>query len=115
GGCVVFGDHGRAVRLARVIDEEARIGCELRMKREAQKSALAAEEHSRRDIEKEGWRRSAGGQDLNAAGRLDDEETRGAVVGTGDVHGARKALQYALKLCRRAGRRCRDVEDCEDE
>jgi hypothetical protein len=59
-GHLVLGDHGGAILLPRVVDEEAAVRRELRVEGEAEQPLLTSREYPRGDVEEDGRRGLAG-------------------------------------------------------
>ena len=87
----VFRDDDRTVGLARVVDVELAAGPELRMERKAEKPALAARQHLRRDIEERSREHGAVPDDLDHPALLDHEKPAAAVARMRDLDGQRQA------------------------
>src|SRR6266480_1789593 len=92
-GCAaqVFRQDDRAVGLAGVINVELAVGPELRMKRKAEKPALAARQHLRRDIEERSREHGAVLDDLDRPALLGHEEATATVARMRDFDGHRQA------------------------
>ena len=86
-GDPVLGDHRRAIGRARVVHEEPAVLLELRMEREPQEALLAAEQHARRDVQKDRRRYGPGPEDLDDPALLDDEQASAAIVRIGGENG----------------------------
>ena len=97
-GSPVLRDHGGAVRLARVVDEEATVRRELRVEGESEQAPLAAREHLCGDVEEDRRRGLAGLQHLDDAGPLEHEQPIAAVPRVRHEEGAAQAGEHRLEL-----------------
>lgn len=116
--CAIFGDDGRSVGDTRVVDEEAAVGCEVRVEGKTQQPLFATRFHFRGDIEEDRGVIATRLQNSDAAGLFDDEQTLAAVGRVGDVERARQPgddrIEAQARLLRqRAGREGDRQHECD--
>ncbi len=113
---MIFGDDRRAIRLARVIDEEPPVRGELRVEGEAQQPLFATRQHPRADVQEHRGRRRAGRKHEDSPALLHDEEPIGSIAGVRHEQRAREALEHRLESYRglREARMARQTDQHED-